>query len=427
MNPAQGPMDFRGQLLGEVLPFWEAHGIDEKTGGYWTTINRDGSRYGSGAKYIVMQGRMIYSFCTGYRANGDQRFVDRNAASLLAPASTGTGGKLEHTYLDLAAQGVKFFEEHFYDQKYGGWFFATSREGEPLDLMKRPYGTAFAIYALAEYNRLSGDAQALKLAEETWDIEFRNAWDHERGGFFHECGVDWTPVNTTKRIDTMLHNMEGVSALYAATGNQKYLDAIKLLCDTIINRCWDPKTGCTHEWFYQDWREDLTNTRGLANYGHIVETAWFLAAVAGYTGSSDYLDFARKELDYALKWGWDQEHGGLYSYGKPEGGVVDTTKVWWMQSEFLDALAIFYRLTGEERYLDYLKRQAEYIWNGQRDPLFGEWYMLCNADGSPKDARKGMEWKAAYHVVQGLFQADRHYTAAVEKQPRSKDWGDWSL
>ena len=427
MNKASDAMDFRGQLLGEVLPFWEAHGIDEKTGGYWTTINRDGSRYGSGAKYLVMQGRMIYSFCTGYRANGDERFIDRKTGMLQAPATTAAGGSIDRTYLDLAAQGVDFFTRKFFDERRGGWFWITSREGEPLDIAKRPYGIAFAIYSLGEYARLSGDKRALKLAEETWDLEFAHAWDHDLGGFYNECGEDWTPVNTTKRIDVMLHNMEGASALYAATGNQKYLDAIKLLCDTIMKNTWDEKNGCTHEWFYREWREDLTNTRGRCNYGHIAETAFFLAAVAGYTGSAEYLDFARKELDYALKWGWDEQHGGLYAYGNPEGGVVDTTKVWWMQSEFLDALAVFYRLTGQERYLHYLQRQAEYIYNCQRDSLFGEWYMLCNADGSPLDARKGMEWKAAYHVVQGLFQADRHCTAALEKQPKSKDWGGWSL
>ena len=98
-----------------------------------------------------------------------------------------------------------------------------------------------------------------------------------------------------------------------------------------------------------------------------------------------------------------------------------------MQSELLDALAIFYRLTGEQRYLDVLQRQATYIASCQRDPIIGEWYALCAADGTPLDARKGHEYKAAYHVVQGLYQADRHLLAARAGQRSSSGWEDWAL
>jgi cellobiose epimerase len=403
LNQPADPMDFRRQLLEDVLPFWEAHGIDERNGGYWTTLHRDGSRYGRGDRYLVMQTRMIYSFCTGYRLSGDPR------------------------HLELARRGVESFTAAFRDERRGGWFFRTDRDGAPIETAKRPYGLAFAVYALAEYARLSGDQRSLTDARETWDLLERHAWDHDRGGFYHELGEDWTPVTTTKRIDTMLHNMEGVSALYAATGEERYLAAIRMICDTIMRRTWDDAHRCTHEWFYQDWREDLTNTGGKTNYGHIAETAWFLASVGAFTGSSAYVDFARAELDYALRFGWDGEHGGLFAHGTPDGQVTDTTKVWWMQSELLDALAIFHRLTGEERYLDHLRRLAVYLERGQRDPLFGEWYSRCRADGTPLDARKGSEWKAAYHVVQGLYQADRHLAAARANEPRAPAWSEWAL
>jgi mannobiose 2-epimerase len=397
------PLDFRGQLLNEVLPFWESHAVDHEYGGFWTHLHSDGGRYSRGDKYLVMQTRMIYSFSIGYRVSGERR------------------------HLDIAAQGVDFLKRHFRDTRRGGWVWTVTRAGEQLERAKRPYGLAFVVYSLAEYARVSGDREALALAQSAWAEVHEHAWDHERGGFYHELGEDWTPVNTTKRIDTMLHNMEGVSALFAATADSQYLDAVRRLCDTIVERTWDASTRCTHEWFYSDWREDLTNTNGKANYGHVAETAWFLGAVSGYTGDSRYRDFARAELDYALERGWDPEHGGLYSYGDPAGRATDTRKVWWMQSEFLDALAIFYRLTGEQRYLDVLRQQAAYVTSCQRDPVAGEWYALCAADGTPIDARKGHEYKAAYHVVQGLYQADRHLEAAGSNKRDSSDWQDWAL
>ena len=83
--------------------------------------------------------------------------------------------------------------------------------------------------------------------------------------------------------------------------------------------------------------------------------------------------------------------------------------------------------TGLQRYMDLLQRQATYIATCQRDPIFGEWYALCAADGTPIDTRKGHEYKAAYHVVQGLYQADRHLEAARAGQHGGGSWADWAL
>jgi mannose/cellobiose epimerase-like protein (N-acyl-D-glucosamine 2-epimerase family) len=405
-EPGSGAADalaFRRQLLDEVIPFWVTHAIDEQFGGYWTHLQRDGGRYSRGDKYLVMQTRMIYSFSIAYRLSGEAR------------------------HLQLATHGVEFLLDRFRDRQRDGWVWTVSCAGEQLDRAKRPYGLAFAVYALAEYARVAGDTTALELAQRTWDLLSTRAWDAELGGFYHELGEDWTPVTTTKRIDTILHNLEGVSALLAATGDAQYLTHIRRLCDTIVDRTWDARTGCTHEWFYRDWREDLTNTQGLANYGHVAETAWFLASVGAHTGEPRYLELARAELDYALGHGWDADHGGLYSYGRPEGAATDTAKVWWMQSELLDALALFYRLTRQERYADLLRRQAAYIFTRQRDPIFGEWYARCAADGRPLDPRKGFEYKAAYHVVQGLYQADRHLRSARGERADEPGWLEWAL
>jgi mannobiose 2-epimerase len=397
------PLTFRHQLLEQIIPFWEAHAIDEQFGGYWTHLLRDGGRYGQGDKYLVMQTRMIYSFSIAYRLSGDAH------------------------HLQLAADGVEFLLDHFRDERRDGWVWTVNRAGAQLDRAKRPYGLAFVVYALAEYARVSGDRTALELAQRTWDLLDSHAWDPQLGGFYHELGEDWTPVTTTKRIDTILHNLEGLSALLAATGDSAYLQLMRRLCDAVVEHTWDERTACTHEWFYRDWREDLTNTDGRANYGHVAETAWFLASVGAFTEDSRYREVAQAELDYAMAHGWDAEVGGLFSHGVPEGGVTDSTKVWWMQSELLDALAVFYRLTGEDRYRDLLAQQARYITAGQNDPIFGEWYARCDRNGAPLDPRKGFEYKAAYHVVQGLYQADRHLAAATGHRAPDSGWLEWAL
>src|SRR5579884_2431253 len=284
------PLDFRGALLEEVLPFWE-RSVDREYGGFITEIDARGERHGNGEKHLVMQTRMIYSYALGYR-------LTKNS-----------------TYLANARQGVAFFREHFYDQEHGGWFRTTSRDGEPINRDKWPYGIAFAIYALADYYRASGDRDALRLAVETFDLHWQKSWDAERGGIFWNLARDWSPLDPSKRIDSMLHTMEASSSLFAATGERRYLECLDQLCATIIRYTYDPMHGCTHEWFNPDWTEALDRTRGLINYGHIAEAAWFTATVAAYTGDAQVRDFGRSLLGFVLRHGWDQTKGGIYAYG----------------------------------------------------------------------------------------------------------------
>src|SRR5262249_32412223 len=161
-----------------------------------------------------------------------------------------------------------------------------------------------------------------------------------------------------------------------------------------------------------DWQEATGRSRGLVNYGHIAEAAWFVASVAAFTGDRHHADFARSILGYALRRGWDRRHGGLHSDGHSRGDVAHTPQAVWMQAEMLGALSFAYRLTGDMLYHDWLGDQAQFVHRHQRDPRDGEWYSSVYADGTVRDGRKGSPSKAAYHVAQGLFHADRNLAAA---------------
>jgi mannose/cellobiose epimerase-like protein (N-acyl-D-glucosamine 2-epimerase family) len=196
-----------------------------------------------------------------------------------------------------------------------------------------------------------------------------------------------------------------------------------------MERTYDPAHGCTLEWFTCDWRELAERTRGLINYGHIAEAAWFTSAVAAFTGDRAIADFGRSLLGFVLRRGWDALHGGLHSYGRPEGPVVDSDKVWWMQAELLGALSLAYRLTGDVLYRDWLAQQARFVFDKQRDAAVGEWHATVYADGTVRDGRKGSPSKAAYHVAQGLYHADANLVAATETttSDRERDWSSFAL
>ena len=409
--------DLKRQAREKVMAFWLEHGIDRQHGGYWTDLARDGSRYGQGEKWIVVQARTIYSMCLAYQMFGEQVFLDQ------------------------AAQGAAFFRTHFCDAENGAWYYGISRDGgEVLDDSKQPYGLAFVSYGLAEYARLSGDDGALQDAIDTHERVMAKCWDAERGGLPNRFTADWQLTEGIKRVDTHMHTMEGVSALYHATGDERYLERLNLLANTILGRigvdgCYDAEHGCTHEMFHMDWSEAVERIGGLCNYGHVTEAGWFIAKLAAYTGNERHARLARGLVDWAVEHGFDRDAGGLYDYGQPTGEVARDTKVWWNQAELLGALAFLYRITGQESYLDTLEKQVSFIEGYVLDGAYGEWYARLHADGTLIESEegrpdyKGSRWKSPYHVIQALYHAhnDLRRAAGVQEVAEPRQWVDYCL
>lgn len=400
-----------------VMEFWLKHGIDEECGGYWTDLARDGSWYGEGEKWIIVQARTIYSMCLAYQFFGEKQFLEQ------------------------AAQGVEFVRRHFRDRENGAWHFCVSRDGgEVLDPSKQPYGLSFVSYGFAEYGRLSGDEAVLQDAIDTHELVMEKCWDKEQGGLPNRFTPDWQLVQGIKRVDTHMHTMEGVSALYHATGDSRYVDRLNQLAGTIlgtigVDGCYDPEHGCTHEMFNMDWTEFTDYTKGLSNYGHVTEAGWFIAKLAAYTGDEQKAELAKGLVDWAIKHGFDAERGGLFDYGRSTGEVVRDVKTWWNQAELLGALAFMYRITNDGRYLETLEKHVAFIDRSLLDHEYGEWYPQLQADGAVASSaqglrdRKGNRSKSPYHVIQGLYHAyhDLRRAAGVETAGEPKDWADFCI
>ena len=401
----------------KVMAFWLEHGIDEEYGGYWTSLTRDGGRYSEGEKWVIVQMRTVYSMCLAYQFFGEQVFLDQ------------------------AAQGAAFFREHFRDSENGAFNFCVSRDGsQVLDASKQPYGLSFVSYGLAEYARLSGDRGALRDAEDTHGLVMDKCWDKVHGGLPNKFTPDWELTEGIKRVDTHMHTMEGVSAMYHATGKNEYLERLNLLANTILGEmgesgCYDSKHGCTHEMFHMDWSEAVERTKGHSNYGHVIEAGWFIAKLAAYTGDKRQAELAKGLIEWAIKYGWDPARGGLFDYGDSVGNVTRDVKTWWNQAELLGALAFMYRIYGEPSYLDLLEKHVAFIDRDLLDPEHGEWYPQLEVDGSISQGgaglrdNKGSPHKCPYHVIQGLYHAyhDLRRAAGVEEVSDTKIWADFCL
>ena len=370
--------DLRDHLLAEVLPFWERHGIDGDHGGYVTHLGRDGAVAKAVEKSLVAQTRMVYSFAVG--------------AELGGPAE----------WLNLARQGAVFVLQRFRDLEEDGWFWSLSPSGEPRDAAKRTYGHAFAIYTFAEYGRIAQDARALAAAEHTWSLVASRLWDADHGGAIEACDRGWAPTDRGHTMGTHLHVVEALLALGEATGGSHYRPRVRQVCDLLVGPMVEAEHRCGLENFHPDWTRDDAKMSGLANYGHNLEAAWLLLRVDRAEQTPAYRETARAFLDYAVQFGLDTTHGGVFSHGPLGQPATVREKIWWVQTEALVAFLLGYLVFEDRRYWEAFQNVAGFCFRCLHDREYGEWYHSTEEDGTPRDTAKGSSWKSAYHVAQAL-------------------------
>ena len=80
---------YENELLNSVIPFWEKNCVDKEFGGYYTSLDRDGSVYDT-MKYMWMQWRIVYMFAEIYLA-----------------------GYKKDSYIDIAEKGFDYIKQNF--------------------------------------------------------------------------------------------------------------------------------------------------------------------------------------------------------------------------------------------------------------------------------------------------------------------------
>ncbi len=371
------------QLREQVLPFWYDTAQDREHGGYALE---------AGSKQLVGQSRMIWGFSHAHRQGWSTP---------------------ERDYLQAARQGFAFLQQHFLDPEHGGYYWMTDAAGQATNRHKMIYGQAFVIYGLVEYYRASRDEAALQAALEQFLTLQRHARDPAHGGWFEHFTPDWTPVMAWqehvsvevpgyKSANAHLHLMEALTELYRELPDERVRDALAEAVHINVTHFYprDPAQSAFH--CRPNWtRVTDESSRGLS-YGHNVEFAWLLLYAQDALGVPRSWDHFYAHLDHALKYGFDQQDGGLYSRGVGNEPAVDRDKVWWAQAELLAALSVglpherrAQEVAACEKLLGFLERRMI-------DPQDGIWTATVAADGTVRSPSKKNHWKANYHDVRGM-------------------------
>ena len=191
------------RVLDQELESWYPLCLDSVDGGYFSDIDYAWNIDGPQNKMIVTQARHVWS------------------------ASHALLAKPEDTVLLRAAEhGFRFLRHTMWDSTYGGFYDLVDRRGRPLNdggqIIKRAYGGAFAIYALAAYYKATGDTAALAFAQQGYAWLEKHSHDVEHGGYFQFMTRDGTPLTggyqgvPPKDQNSTIHLLEAYTELYSA-------------------------------------------------------------------------------------------------------------------------------------------------------------------------------------------------------------------
>lgn len=390
----------------EFLPFWEKSGIDVKYGGYFVCFDSSGNVNQDVDKYIVTQTRMIWGYSAYARKYGKAEYIEK------------------------ARQGVEFLIKYFWDKKYGGWFWKTTREGKVVDSGKVVYGQTFAIYALSEYTLASGDPIGIEFACKTFDLLQKYCTDSFNGGYFENMEEDFSVSDPgfsggdLKSLDVHMHILEAFTTLYECSKQEIHRRKLEEIIQIIIYKMIDESVGCGYNQFDVSFkRKPAINIRRTWNaeretgevievptdttsYGHNVELAWLLnEAVRALDIKKDkYRKITNKLVDHALMYGFDNTYGGVYRDGPHIGAPFIRDKEWWQNCEVLVGFLDAFENEKKDCYAEAFLKTWEFDNKFMINHEIGEWRQLLKFDGTPLETQIGNPWKCMYHTGRAMLE-----------------------
>lgn len=319
-------------------------------------------------------------------------------------------------YLAAAEHAYRFLFEHFWDQEFGGIYWAMNYDGSVSDSTKHTYNQAFAIYALSSYFAATGQQEALERAFALYEIIERKCKDER--GYLESFNYKFEPEDKSKlsengvlaarTMNTLLHVFEAYTELYRvlktqATNVQGELDVRKLdvrawqvkhnlyyMLDLILEKIYNPVLGRQEVFFDDNWQSLID----LHSYGHDIETSWLVDRCLEVLDNQYYRVKLRPVVDtlaqrvYACAY---REHSLL---NECERGVDNTNRVWWIQAEGVVGFLNAYRNLREDKFLTAAADIYHYIMTTMVDPRPGsEWYWSVNAAGQPNPQPIVESWK----------------------------------
>lgn len=370
---------YKSELLANVVPFWLSKSQDERFGGYFTCLDREGNVFDTD-KFVWLQGREVWLF------------------SMLC-------NKVEKKkeWLDCAIQGAEFLKKYGHDGDYN-WYFSLTQEGKPLVVPYNIFSYTFAAMAFGQLSLATGNKEYAEIAKKTFEKIIsrkdnpKDKWNKAYPGTRPLKGFSLPMIlcNLTLEIEHLLDK-----------------DTVELTMNECIHEVMEvflrPELGgIIVENLNQDGSLSDTFEGRLINPGHGLESMWFIMDLGVRLNRNDLIEKAVETTLTLMDYGWDKKYGGIFYFmdrkGFPPQQLEWDQKLWWVHIEALIALLKGYQLTGSEECLAWFEKLHDYTWKHFKDPEYPEWWGYLNREGKVLLDLKGGKWKGCFHVPRGLFQ-----------------------
>jgi cellobiose epimerase len=401
MTPSEIAVDLKNrmekELRGNILPFWIKHTVDPN-GGFYGSVSNSLFIDNYVERSLVLCARLLWTYSAAYRLYA------------------------EPEYLGMARHAYEYLTSAFLDKEFGGMYWWLDASGYPLNDRKQTYGQAFAIYALTEMHRATGEAAPLELAQELFELIEKYSHDPLYGGYLEGCTRSWGPLddmrlsekepyNSPKSMNTLLHVIEGYTNLLRVWDDPRPRQQQKKLLNVFLDKVVDSSTYFTQLFFDMEW-----NVLGdRISYGHDIECAWLLVEAAEGLDDIDLLSRAQAvalHMASAVRAHGIDKDGSIVAEGSPNGWTK-TERHWWAQAEgvigFFRAHQIGWQ-AGVQRndFIVTAQRLWDYIEAHHVDRRNGEWFKVLDQFGRPIPGQfKAGPWEDPYHHARACMEIIR--------------------
>lgn len=369
---------YRQELTGNILPFWLSHSKDEKNGGFFTCLDRQGKVYDTD-KFMWLQGRQVWCFSYMYKN--------------LAP---------QQEWLDMALHGARFMQEHGRDAQ-GNWYFSLTAEGKPLVQPYNIFSDCFATMAFAALHKIQPNDTYKDIAVSTFENILRRR--NNTKGNYNKAYPGTRPLKNFS-LPMILCNLS--LELEHLLGSERVDQFVPEIIHEVMDVFYHPELGVVLENVQPDGQFSDSFEGRVLNPGHAIEAMWFIMDLGKRRNDPALIQRAVDIMFDTLELGWDKEYGGIFYFldvkGHPVQQLEWDQKLWWVHVEALVALAKAYAFTGDSRCIPWFKKLHQYTWDHFRDSEYGEWFGYLNRQGQVLLPLKGGKWKGCFHIPRSLYQ-----------------------
>lgn len=371
-------LEMLDHLENVIVPFW--NGLqDNDNGGFYGYMTYNLELDQKAEKGCILNSRILWFYSATYE-------LTHNEANL-----------------EYAEHAYNFLKDVFLDEKYGGVFWMASYKGEITDGRKHTYNQAFAIYALAEYYKVTKNEEVLDLAKRLFEIieekckdnygyleEFDKEWNEKENEMLSECGVI-----SKKTTNTHLHILEAYTNLYSVWKDERVKKQLLYVLHIFKNKIYDEKQHVFKIFFDEIWNVTID----VKSFGHDIESCWLIDRAGEVIGDTQLIEDIRGYIPKVAEKIYELAYSDKGMNNECVQGKLDTDRIWWVQAEAVIGFYNNYQITKNKKYCEAAMNMWDYIKSTIVDKRSGgEWFWKVSKEGQPYEDKPVVEpWKCPYH------------------------------